>query len=104
MVPCIAEFLTVGAAIGPHPQHSYCCVMDFVTKALSFEAVEKENITDVSNISEDILKEVNLMRTSPEKYIPLLQERYDSFVDENTYRLSNELRYQAKEGKDSEFS
>jgi hypothetical protein len=98
----LLDFLTIGAAIGPHPQHSYCCVMDFVTKALSFSDVEKETIKAVASYSDEIVSEVNLLRTTPERYIRLLEARYESFLDEFTYKLPNELKRTSKEGKNGE--
>ena len=95
----MSDFLTVGAAIGPHPHHSYCCVIDFVTKALSFSEVEKETVTVVASYSDEIVQEVNLLRTMPDQYVHLLEDRLDSFVDEFTYKLPNELKRTSKEGK-----
>ena len=39
------DFLQVGAAINAHPNFQFCCVVDFATNVLDWNAVQKDDIT-----------------------------------------------------------
>lgn len=94
-----ADYHFVGAVIGPHLQHKSCCVMDFATKVVSFDDISKEMLTNVMGVSEEIVSEINKLRTNPTEYINMLHSRYDAFIDDEVYQLVDGTRIRTKEGK-----
>jgi hypothetical protein len=53
----------------------------------------------VTGLSTEIVHEINKVRSNPAEYIVHLQARYDSFVDDFVYKLSNDEYLRTKEGK-----
>lgn len=78
----------------------YACVLDFAKRVISLEDAENEKITAPKGISEAIANEINKLRENPAEYAKLLQKRYDSFLDNHTYQLEDEMIHRTTEGKE----
>lgn len=62
-----ADYHYVGAALGPHPDYSFCCVMDFTTKVVAFDQILKKDLTKSLKTMDDLQNEdiVKLFLTVP---------------------------------------
>jgi hypothetical protein len=65
--PLLTDFHWVGAAVGPHPQFGFCCVMDLATEVVSLEHLLREDLVMSLKSIEDLEHEniVKLFLTVP---------------------------------------
>jgi hypothetical protein len=61
------DYHYVGAALGPHPNYHYCCVMDFTTKVVAYDQILKKDFTKSLKTMDDLKHEdiVKLFLTVP---------------------------------------
>ena len=89
----------MGASIGPHPQYEVCCVIDLANRVVSFEKMSAEMVTSVKGVSDDVIQEVNLLRTAPQTYLTKLVTRSQLFIDDYVFKKSDGSKIRLKEGK-----
>lgn len=96
----VVDYHYLGAAIGPHPQYDTCCVIDFASRVLSKEDYAAESVKTVRSISNEIMTEINLLRTTPHIYLFKLQSLFESFIDDSKiFRAKDGTRMTTKEGR-----